>query len=568
MELQQNLHWWQRGVIYQIYPRSFKDTTGNGVGDLQGVIENLDYLNDGSTGLTTSGTEASLGVDALWLSPIFPSPMADFGYDVSDYCDVHPLFGDLATFDRLVTEAHRRGIKVIIDYVPNHSSDQHPWFIESRSSRDNPKRDWYLWRDPKPDGSPPNNWGSFFGGPAWTLDEATGQYYLHQFLKEQPELDWRNPEVRAAMMDVLRFWLERGVDGFRMDVVGLLIKDAELRDNPPNPAADPNLPPNDLFRRQLHIYSRDQDEVHEIVRDFRRLLDEYRDRCGIGEVWFELPRWVKYYGDGSAGSPGDGLHLPINFCLMRQPWQAQAMRRSVDELEAALPAFAWPNYVLGSHDSPRLASRFGGQAQARIAAIMLLTLRGTPTLYYGDELGLENGVIPPEKIQDPLALKLGLERTRDVCRTPMQWNEDPNAGFSDVEPGSGEPFDGAQDRPIEPWLPVSADCATRNVASQSAHPTSMLNLYRRLLWYRRRSPALYGGDYRPLDAGDDCFVYLRVAGDERRLVALNFADGQRLVSVPGKDAGQIVISTHMDREERVSLSELELRPHEGVIVEL
>jgi alpha-glucosidase len=534
------LRWWQRGVIYQIYPRSFKDTTGNGVGDLQGIIDKLDYLND--------GTETSLGIDAIWLSPIFPSPMADFGYDVSDYCDIHPLFGDLTTFDRLLDEAHRRGIKIIIDYVPNHSSDQHPWFIESRSSRDNPKRDWYIWRDPKPDGSPPNNWGSFFGGPAWTFDGATGQYYLHQFVKEQPELNWRNPAVRTAMMDVLRFWLERGVDGFRMDVVGLLIKDAELRDNPPNPKADPNLPPNDIFGRQLQIYNQDQDEVHDIIRDFRRLLDEYGDRCGIGELWFELPRWIKYYGESN-----DGLHLPFNFRLMWQPWQAQAMRRSVDELEAALPPFAWPNYVLGSHDFPRLASRFGGQAQARLAAMMLLTLRGTPTLYYGDELGMENGVIPPDKIQDPQGINLGPERTRDVCRTPMQWSDEPHAGFSDVEP----------------WLPVSADYATQNVAAQLANSTSTLNLYRQLLWHRRQRSALYGGSYQSLDVGDDdCFVYLRTTGDERLLIALNFAGAQRRISVPGEGDGQIVMSTHLDRESPVALASLELRPYEGLIVEL
>ena len=539
-QLSQELLWWQRGVVYQIYPRSFQDTTGNGVGDLQGVIDRLDYLNN--------GTKASLGIDALWFSPIFPSPMADFGYDVSDYCDVEPLFGDLATFDQLVVEAHRRSIKVIIDYVPNHSSDRHPWFIESRSSRDNPKRDWYIWRDPKPDGSPPNNWGSYFGGPAWTLDEATGQYYLHQFVKEQPELNWRNPEVRAAMMDVLRFWMERGVDGFRMDVVGLLIKDAELRDNPPNLDADPNLPPNDLAGRLLQVYNQDQDEVHEIIREMRQVLDEYDERCGIGEIWFELPRWIKYYGKN-----GDGLHLPFNFRLMQQPWQARAMRQSVDELEAALPSFAWPNYVLGSHDAPRLASRFGGQAQARVAAMMLLTLRGTPTLYYGDELGMEDGIITLEKIQDPQGVNLGAERTRDVCRTPMQWDAGANAGFSAVEP----------------WLPVSADHETRNVAAQSDDPASMLNLYRRLLRYRRGSPALYGGDYQSLDVGDDdCFVYLRTAGGERRLIALNFSSDQRCISVPGEDAGQIVISTRLDREGKVSLSKLELWPHEGVIVEL
>jgi alpha-glucosidase len=547
MKNDQSLCWWQRGAIYQIYPRSFKDTTGNGIGDLPGIIEKLDYLNDGSTELTISGTENSLGIDAIWLSPIYPSPMADFGYDVADYCDVHPLFGDLTTFGQLMAEAHRRGIRIILDYVPNHSSDQHPWFIESRSSRDNPRRDWYIWRDPKPNGSLPNNWGSFFGGPAWTWDEATGQYYLHQFLKEQPELNWRHPEVRAAMMDVLRFWLERGVDGFRIDVVSLLIKDAELRDNPPNPNADPDLPPNDISGRQLQVHNRDQDQVHEIIRDFRRLLDEYDDRCAIGELSLELPRWIRYYGENN-----DGLHLPFNFRLMGLPWQAQAMRRSVDELEAALPAFAWPNYVLGNHDRARLASRLGGQAQARLAAMMLLTLRGTPTLYYGDELGMENGVIPPEKIQDPPGITLGAERGRDVCRTPMQWDDGPNAGFSSAEP----------------WLLVSDDYATRNVAAQSADPTSVLNLYRRLLWYRRGSPALFGGRYQPLDAGEDCFVYLRAAGDERRLIALNFADDQRRVSVPGEGVGQIVISTHPDREESVSPSGFELRPHEGVIVEL
>jgi alpha-glucosidase len=536
----QDLLWWQRGVVYQIYPRSFKDTTGNGVGDLNGVIEKLDYLND--------GTEASLGIDAIWLSPFYPSPMADFGYDVADYCDVDPLFGDLATFDRLVTEAHGRGIKIIIDYVPNHSSDQHPWFVESRSSQDNPKRDWYIWRDPKPDGSPPNNWGSFFGGPAWTFDEQTGQYYLHQFVKEQPELNWRNPEVQTAMMDALRFWMERGVDGFRMDVIGLLIKDAEFRDNPPNPDADPQLPPNDLHGRLLPTYTQDLDEVHDVIREIRQVLDEYENRCGIGELWGELGRWVRYYGEN-----GDELHLPFNFRLMWQPWQAQAMRGSVDELEAALPAFAWPNYVLGNHDFHRLASRFGGQAQARVAAMLLLTLRGTPTIYYGDELGMENGVIPPEKVQDPQGVNLGADRTRDVCRTPMQWDGGPAAGFSDVEP----------------WLPVSADYATRNVAAQLADPASILNLYRRLLWHRRESPALHGGSYQPLDVGDDaCFVYLRVAGGERRLVALNFTADPRRISIAGEGTGQIAVSTHMDRDEKVLLSELKLRPHEGVVVEL
>ena len=540
----QDYLWWQRGVVYQIYPRSFKDTTGNGVGDLQGVIEKLDYLND--------GTEASLGVDAVWLSPIFPSPMADFGYDVADYCDIHPLFGDLATFDRLVSEAHERGIKIIIDWVPNHSSDQHPWFIESRSSRDSPKRNWYTWRDPKPDGSPPNNWLSVFGGPAWEWDETSGQYYLHSFLKEQPDLNWRNPDVKDVMFDAIRFWLERGVDGFRIDVAHFIMKDPDMRDNPPNP--DPQgflqAPPRE-YDTLLHPYDKGHLDVHAIFREFRQLLDAYsveQPRYSVGEIHiFDWQRWAGYYGENL-----DELHMPFNFALLNVAWEAQKIREVVDSLEAAIPPGAWPNYVLGNHDQTRIASRYG-PAQARVACLLLLTLRGTPTLYYGDELGLENGVIPPEKIQDPQGINLGAEHTRDVCRTPMQWDAGPNAGFSAVEP----------------WLPVSADYGTRNVAAQSSGLTSILNLYRRLLWYRRGSPALYGGDYRSLDVGDDdCFVYLRTAGDERRLIALNFATDQRCISIPGQDAGQIVISTHLDREEKESLSKLELRPHEGLIVEL
>ncbi len=491
---QTGLHWWQRGVVYQVYPRSFSDSTGNGVGDLAGIISKLDYLND--------GTPNSLGVDAIWLSPFQPSPMADFGYDVSDYCDVDPLFGTLADFDRLVSESHRRGMKVIIDYVPNHTSDQHAWFKESRSSRDNPRRDWYIWRDAKPDGSPPNNWGSAFGGPAWTFDRATGQYYMHQFVKEQPELNWRNPQVRSAMMDVLRFWMRHGVDGFRMDVIGMIIKDKDLRDNPPNPNADPGLPPNDLSSRLLHVYNFDQDEVHAVIREIRAVLDEFDDRCGIGELWGPIERWVRYYGQN-----GDELQLPFNFRLMHLPWSAQAMRASVNEMEAALPSFAWPNYVLGNHDQPRLATRFGGLAQARLAGLMLLTLRGTPTVYYGDEIGLENGKIPPEKIQDPQGVNLGAERSRDVCRTPMQWDASQFAGFST-----------GQSR----GCPSARDHATRNVAAQSADPASMLNFYRRLFGLRRASPALYGGSYRDLDAGEDCFAYLRESGAERKLVALEF----------------------------------------------
>ena len=545
-----NLRWWQRGVIYQIYPRSFQDSTGNGIGDLSGIIDRLDYLND--------GTPQSLGVDAIWLSPIYPSPMADFGYDVADYCNIHPDFGDLATFDRLVAEAGRRGIKIIMDWVPNHTSDRHPWFLESRRSRTSPKRDWYIWRDPKPDGSLPNNWGAAFGGPAWTLDEATGQYYLHQFLTEQPELNWRNPELQAAMYDVLRFWFKRGVAGFRIDVIGFLIKDADLRDNPPNPDADPNLPPEDIYGRQLRIYTEHQPEVHDLIREFRRIADEYgpgpggRDgeTCLIGEVWHnDFQRWVKYYGENGAG-----LHLPFNFGLMSRRWRVHDLRTYIDRMDGRLPPWAWPNQVLGNHDVPRIASRVG-PAQAPNAAMLLLTLRGTPFLYYGDELGMENGVIPRDKGRDPQGLVLGMDRSRDVCRTPMQWDAGPNAGFTAPT--------------AEPWLPVSAGYKTRNVAVQSADSHSMLSLCRRLLWYRRATPALYGGAYRSLDAGDGrCFVYLRQAADQRRLVALNLTAEEATISVPDEPRGRVALSTYLDRQGDEPLFRLPLRPNEGLIVEL
>ena len=358
--------WWKHGVVYQIYPRSFQDTNGDGVGDLKGIIERLDYL-------------AWLGVDAIWISPIYPSPMADFGYDVSDYCNIDPLFGSLEDFDRLVAAAHARKIKVILDFVPNHTSERHPWFLESRASRVNPKRDWYIWRDGKPDGSPPNNWLSQFGGPAWAREARTGQYYLHSFLPEQPDLNWRNPEVRTAMYDVLRFWLDRGVDGFRVDVIWLLIKDAALRDNPPNP----NYRPTEAgIHRFLQVYSADQPETHEVIAEMRSVLDRYDERVLIGEIYLPIERLVTYYGQDLRGA-----QLPFNFQLLHTAWTAAAVGKLVTDYEVALPPGGWPNWVLGNHDQPRIAARVG-EAQARIAAMLLLTLRGTPTMYYGDELGI------------------------------------------------------------------------------------------------------------------------------------------------------------------------------------
>lgn len=521
--------WWQTGVVYQIYPRSFQDSNGDGVGDLQGIINRLDYLQ-------------WLGINAIWISPIYPSPMADFGYDVANYTDIHEMFGDLATFDRLVAEAHQRDIRVILDFVPNHTSDEHPWFVESRSSRDNSRRDWYIWKDAQPDGSPPNNWVSAFGGKAWTWDETTGQYYLHLFLNKQPDLNWRNPEVVAAMHDVLRFWLDRGVDGFRMDVVSYIIKDPAFRSNPVREASNGGL---GEWVNQEHRYDTNQPEVHDYLRGFRRVIEEYDDRVTIGEIWeFDRAKWVQYYGKDL-----DELHLPFNFDLLNKPWQAAAFRASVEELEAEMPEHAQPNYVMGSHDISRLATRYGRQA-VRVAAMLLLTLRGTPTIYLGEELGMEDGVIPPDRVQDPQGVGLGDAFTRDVCRTPFQWSGEAFAGFSDHEP----------------WLPVADGYETRNVEMQRSDPRSVLNLYRQLLSLRAQHPALHGGDYESVSHDNpDAYLYQRSAGNERMLVALNFGDQPLEV---GDLAGyRVMLSTEMDRDEGFVDSCLLLRPYEGVILQ-
>lgn len=532
--------WWQQGVIYQIYLRSFQDSNGDGSGDLAGVIQRLEYLSE------------VLGVDALWLTPFYPSPMADGGYDVADYLDIAPLFGDLTTFDRLLAEAHAHGLRVIIDYVPNHSSDQHPWFTESRSSRENARRDWYIWADKRSDGSPPNNWLSMFGGSAWSWDTTREQYYLHSFLSQQPDLNWRHPEVSAAMLEVLRFWLERGVDGFRIDVAHFLMKDPQLRDNPPNPSGSPtfwrSLGPYDS---QLHLYDQGHPDVHRIYRDLRQILDHYsheQPRVSIGELHRpDLVEWAAYYGKRL-----DELHLPFNFGLLNVPWNASAVRRVVDALEAVVPAGAWPNYVLGNHDEPRIASRVG-RAQARIAMMLLLTLRGTPTLYYGDELGMQNTTIAVEDAQDAWEQLLpGRGLGRDPQRTPMPWEKNPNASF--CPPG------------VKPWLPIILDEEQSTVASQRENPCSMLSLTRRLLALRRREPALALGTYHAVEARcEDCFVYTRQHGKQRFVIALNFADSERVLSLPVPRNSQIVLSTFLDREEWVNPTRIRLRGNEGCI---
>ena len=527
--------WWKWGTIYQIYPYSFSDTTGNGMGDLEGIINHLDYLND--------GTPDSLGVDAIWLSPFYPSPKADFGYDVSDYLDVDPELGSLETFDRLVAEAHQRGIRVIIDYVPNHTSEEHDWFKESRSSLDNPRRDWYIWRDPTPDGGPPNNWGSHFGGSAWEWDESTGQFYFHQFLKEQPDLNWRNPDVVRAMKDVLIFWLERGVDGFRMDVVGMIYKHPDMPDQPPDPDAPDDLRPNDIYGRQLHIYDQDQDEVYDMVREFNQLVRPYGEICLIGEIlYFGADRWLRYYG-----TEGDGFHLPMQLQFMHLPWEADIIKSAVQEIESLLPAHAWPSCVLGNHDEVRLATRYG-QEFTRLAAMFQLTVRGTPILYYGDEIGLENGVIDEDKIQDPWGIIVGPEFNRDGYRTPMQWDSGPQAGFSITAP----------------WLPISADAAERNVANQDDDQFSLLNFYRSLIWHRRGSAALQNGALEILEGPSGCLIFERQVEAERAWIALNFNGNE--VKIPFSGEGEIVLSTHNRVGINISAGTLSIGAYEGVIV--
>jgi alpha-glucosidase len=522
--------WWQRGIIYQIYPRSFMDSNGDGVGDLPGIISKLDYLH-------------WLGVDAIWISPIFPSPMADFGYDVSDYTDIHPLFGTLADFDKLVAEAHRRGLKVILDYVPNHTSDQHPWFVGSRSSRHHPKRDWYIWHDPAPDGGPPNNWRSVFGGSAWEWDATTGQYYYHAYLKQQPDLNWRHPEVQSAMLDVLRFWLERGVNGFRVDALRQLIKDDQLRDNPPNPAYHPDQGP---YHALLPVFTTDRPEVHDMIALMRRIVDAYDARLLIGELYLPIERLVTYYG-----VQGSGVHLPFNFHLILVPWQARQIEALINTYEAALPADGWPNWVLGNHDQHRLATRIGS-AQARVAAMLLLTLRGTPTLYYGDELGLHDVAIPPELVQDPWERNVpGLGLGRDPERTPMPWDSTPNAGFT-----SGIP-----------WLPLTANYRTVNVAVEHDDPTSMLTLYRRLIALRRATPALSVGSYFGLEAHGDVLAFMRTHKGQRCLVVLNLGSQPQVwESRQVEIQGHIGLSTHLDRAAEAVYGTIELRSDEGVVV--
>lgn len=529
--------WWRDGIIYQIYPRSFADSNGDGIGDINGIISRLDYLQD-------------LGVDAIWLSPVYPSPDIDFGYDVSDYTDIDPKFGSMQDFDNLLQKAHARGIRVVMDLVLNHTSDQHSRFRESRKSIDNPYRDWYLWRPPLSNGHPPNNWKSVFGGEGWEMDPGTGQYYFHMFYKQQPDLNWRNPQVRQAILGVFRFWLERGVDGFRLDVFNAFFKHPELINNPPKIGLRG-------FDRQRHIYDIDQPDMIPLLQEIRSLLNAFPERYAVGETFLSTgPKAAIYTGP-------DKLHAAFNFEFLNCSWKPKSYLAAIQRWEHALGSDDWPNYVLNNHDISRTSSRWHcGQNDARlkVAAALLLTLRGTPFLYYGEEIGMRDVAIrSKDQVLDPIGKKYWpIFKGRDGCRSPMQWDASPHAGFCTNE--------------ANPWLPVGDDFIYRNVTNQLSEPDSLLNFYRRLIKVRRAKPALTEGMFLPL-THDTHYVlaYLRQNRAQTILVVLNFSKRRQkfvLGSQLLRENWQLLISSHRDQLPKLRGNLMPLEPFEVLILEM
>ena len=519
--------WWESAIIYEIAPISFQDSNGDGKGDLAGLISRIDYLK-------------WLGVDAVWLTPIYKSPFRDLGYDISDYCAIDPAFGSLDDFDRLIEALHKTGIRLVLDLVPNHTANDHVWFVESASSRNSAKADWYIWADAAENGGPPNNWLSRFGGSAWEWCEARRQYYYHSFLVEQPDLNWRNPQLRAAMADVVRFWLDRGVDGFRVDASAVLIKDELLRDNPDNPDAEGKPPP----QRQTPVFTDDRPETMHCIEFIREVIDGYRGRMLCGEVQGKTDRIGHFYGNDKPR-----LHLPLNFALLDTPWNALSLQAAIDAYFNAIPEHAWPVWVIGGHDKQRIASRIG-QAQVRVLAMLLMTLRGTPFLYMGDEIGRKRVAIPPDRVRDPFEkLVPGFGLCRDPERAPMRWDDSPQGGFT-----TGDP-----------WLPLERPDDAVDVAAQQRDERSILMLFRALIGLRREHACLRRGGYEPLRAQNDVLAYKRTDGGNGFLIALNIAGEPRKFHWQGR--GRLLISTHLDRSP-VPLPDASilLRGNEGVII--
>lgn len=528
-----NSYWWKNGVIYHIYPQSFMDSNGDGIGDLNGIIQKLDYL-------------TALGVDAIWLSPIYPSPMIDSGYDITDYTDIDPVFGNMSDFKRLLTLAHTKGLKIIIDLVLNHTSDQHPWFIESRSSKDNPKRDWYIWEPPK-SGKRPNNWMTNFGQSAWTYDTLTEEYYYHSFFRQQPDLNWRNPDLRKAMFDIVRFWLNLGVDGFRLDVVNMIFKDKYLRKNPIN----------FLFGRKK-VYNRNRPSVYQMLREFRQILDEYSNKTSIGEI-YTPPPGDPYLTSKFLGNGKDLLHMAFDFSLFFSRWSVSSYYEIISNYYDALPDEGWPCFVLSNHDLGRYMNRgifrFHKRKKAKILALFQLTLRGTPFIYYGDEIGMENVNISKKQIHDMYGkLFYPFYRGRDAYRTPMQWNNSKYAGFSSKRP----------------WLPLHKNYKNTNVESESKSKDSIFSLYKALLKIRKQYSVLQSGDFKFLDVTNSSIMaYSRFSESERIIILLNFSNKKQKISDLNLDGYSHIFSICRDEKENDSnFSFSELKPFDGVILYL
>jgi alpha-glucosidase len=501
-----NADWWRGAVIYQIYPRSFQDSTGDGIGDLNGITQRLGYIK-------------SLGVDAIWISPFFKSPMKDFGYDVSDYRDIDPMFGTLADFDRMISEAHKLGLKILIDLVLSHSSDQHEWFVESRASRDNDKANWYVWSDPKPDGTPPNNWLSIFGGAAWTWDTRREQYYMHNFLTSQPDLNFHEPAVQDALLDVTRFWLERGVDGFRLDTINFYMADKQLRDNPALPLELRNstiAPSVNPYNHQDHIHSKNQPENLEFLAKFRALLDEYEGRTAVGEVG-DAQRGLELLGQYTKGSTGVHMCYAFEF-LEQKPLTAIRVSEVMARIDQ-VAADGWACWAFSNHDVQRHATRWGLSDDAvRTYANLLMTLRGSACIYQGEELGLGEADVAFEDLQDPYGIQFWPEfKGRDGCRTPMVWeNSNQYAGFSDAKP----------------WLPVEPDHLRNAVTDQDTMPASTLNHYRRLIAFRSQHPAFASGTQTGMQVTENALTFIRSDLNETLFCAFNLSETPCEVTLP------------------------------------
>lgn len=511
-------------VVYQIYPRSFKDTNGDGVGDLRGITEKLDYIK-------------SVGADAIWICPFYPSPMIDFGYDVKDFQGVDEQFGTMADFDQLVAQAHQRGIKVVIDLVFNHTSDKHPWFKEAQSSKDSPKRNWYIWHDGKSDSTPPNNWLSVFGGSAWEYDPQTGQYYLHSFAKQQPDLNWDNPEVRQAMHEVIQFWVARGVDGFRMDAVDYLAKDKALRDDPNNPAFQPNVDmPYDSL---LHVYSKRQYRLFKYLQELATLLLQTPGRFMFMEARPHAQpdlAWYQQYYEHVDPS----VAAPFNLQYVNKAWQMTDFKDSINEYQSILRPEDMPVYALGNHDSRRLATRFGVRATVA-AAVMQMTLPGVTVIYYGEEIGMRDRFIDPKDALDVQGKGANIAFNRDPARTPMQWSADPNAGFT-----TGKP-----------WLPINDDYQQINVAAGVQDPASLLAVYRWLIQFRHQSDVIKFGTYLPLEMHHpQLFGFVRTHGNQRLATIINFSPTD---TAPVEVKDKVIFSTHGQQVDPHLIQPLEAR---------